>query len=86
MERTKNTTLWLLLCIALVAGCADMKASMREKECASDWFKAGYREGEIGAPLQTGLERHAAHCPNFDAAKYKEGYQKGSATRARPPV
>jgi hypothetical protein len=81
-----KTNLWLLLCIALASGCADLKQAAREKECASDWYKAGYREGEIGAALQTQLERHAAHCPNFDAAKFREGYQKGSATRARPPV
>ena len=56
-----KTNLWLLLCIALVSGCADLKASMREKECSSD-------------------------CPNFNAEQYKDGYQKGSARRARPPV
>ena len=55
-----------------------------ERECASDWSKVGYQEGELGA---TGMaERHASHCASFEAEKYKEGYQKGFAGRARPPV
>ena len=70
----------LALCIALASGCAGLE----QKECASDWSDTGAREGVLGASGMA--ERHAARCPNFDAAKYREGYDRGFAQRARPMV
>jgi len=70
----------LLPVLALVAGCA----GMTERECAADWFETGQNEGRIGA---SGMDqRHASHCPNFDAARYREGYLDGISKRRPPPV
>jgi hypothetical protein len=77
---------WVLLCIALVSGCADIKENLREKECASDWSGRGFQAGQAGAAMDAEISRHSAHCPNFDAGAFKEGYQKGFARRARPAV
>ncbi len=81
-----NTRLVLALCALLVSGCADMKENMRQRECAQDWSKAGFQAGELGAALQAEISRHTSHCPGFDANAFKDGYQKGFARRARPPV
>ena len=70
----------LAACLPLVCGCA----SLDQQACTSDWSDTGAREGVLGASGMA--ERHAARCANFDAAKYREGYDRGFAQRARPMV
>lgn len=72
--------LLLALCILPVVGCADLT----QRECTADWTETGAREGVLGASGMA--EQHAARCPGFDAAKYREGYDRGFAQRARPMV
>ena len=76
-------------CALLVAGCESMSqkidASRQERCHKADWAMVGERDGVEGATAMA--ERYAHICGDqYNAAAYKEGLQKGTARRPRPPV
>lgn len=74
---------------ALVVGCESMSekidASRQERCHKADWAIVGERDGVEGAT--TMADRYAQICGDaYNDAAYKEGLQKGTARRPRPPV
>ena len=74
---------------ALLAGCESMSqkidASRQERCHKADWAMVGERDGVEGATTMG--DRYAHICGDaYNDAAYKEGLQKGTARRPRPPV
>jgi hypothetical protein len=81
--------LLIAACAALVSGCESMNQKIdtsRQDRCQrAEWSQVGERDGIEAA--QGMAERYARICGDmFQPDPYKEGYQKGNARRARPPV
>jgi hypothetical protein len=79
----------LAVCAALGAGCTAMEekvAASRQDRCQrADWILVGERDGVEG--VMNGADRYQYICGDlFQPGPYKEGLQKGSARRPRPPV
>ena len=77
------------LVLLLLVACASMNEKIdasRQDRCArANWSDVGQRDGIEAA--QGMAERYAHICGDmFQPEPYKEGYAKGNARRARPPV
>lgn len=59
----------------LLAGCANLV----ERDCRSDWYQVGLRDGHRGD--QPDVDAYAAACARFgvrpDAARYRQGWEDG---------
>ncbi|HXU41359.1 MAG TPA: hypothetical protein VN675_03480 [Burkholderiales bacterium] len=76
-------------CAVLVAGCEAMgekiDASRQDRCQRAEWAKVGERDGLEGAT--TMADRYQHICGDmFQPGPYREGLQKGTARRPRPPV
>jgi hypothetical protein len=72
-------TLSFAACL-LVAACAGGGS----KDCSSDWFEIGSRDGRLGAEPQP--EAYEKRCgTQIDRARYQEGWSAGNARRPRVP-
>ena len=76
-------------CALLVTGCESMSnrvdASRQDRCQRANWVEVGERDGIEGATTMAG--RYAHICGDmFQPEAYKEGLQKGTARRPRPPV
>jgi hypothetical protein len=76
-------------CVLLVSGCESMNqkidASRQDRCQRANWSDVGQRDGIEAAKGMA--ERYANICGDmFQPDPYKEGYEKGFARRARPPV
>jgi hypothetical protein len=74
---------------ALVSGCESFNTKLdasRQDRCQrADWAQVGERDGVEGATMMT--ERYQHICGDlFQPGPYREGVQKGTARRPRPPV
>lgn len=84
-----RSVLLIAACALLVSGCESMNqkidASRQDRCQRANWSDVGQRDGIENA--QGMAERYAHICGDmFQPDPYKEGYQKGNARRARPPV
>ena len=76
-QRTGNMKLALTAaaCCLAIAGCA----GLAEKDCRSDWYQLGLRDGQRGDPPEP--ESYAAQCRPYgvqpDAARYLQGWEAG---------
>ena len=63
------------VCSLVISGCA----GLAEKDCRSDWYQTGLRDGQRGDNPRAELERYAAQCRAYgvqpDAERYRQGWQ-----------
>ena len=76
-------------CAALVSGCESMNqkvdASRQDRCQRGDWAQVGERDGMAGSPLLA--DRYEYVCGDmFQAGAYKQGFDKGRASKPRPPA
>ena len=81
--------LLVTVCAVLVAGYEAMgekiDASRQDRCQRAEWAKVGERDGLEGAT--TMADRYQHICGDmFQPGPYREGLQKGTARRPRPPV
>lgn len=81
---TKWTSIWMLLAIALLSGCA----SMSSEECAnSDWAAIGYEDGSRGYTSDRFSSRRKAcakHGMTADFEAYQAGRKEGLVEFCQP--
>jgi len=76
-------------CAMLVSGCETwnqkVDASRQDRCQRADWAQVGERDGMAGSPVLA--DRYEYVCGDmFQAAPYKEGFDKGRARKPRPPA
>jgi hypothetical protein len=79
----------VIAAVFLIAGCESMSqrvdASRQDRCQRANWVEVGERDGMSGSPLLA--DRYEYICGDmFQAAPYKEGFDKGRARKPRPAV